>query len=57
MLILQLRELEKNGIIHREFYPEIPLKVEYSLTSFGESLTPIIFLMRDWEEVYENEVT
>lgn len=56
MLTLQLRELEKDGIIHREVYPEIPPKVEYSLTKFGETLKPIIFLMRDWGEVYENEV-
>ena len=56
MLTLQLRELEKDGIIHREVYREIPPKVEYSLTNFGETLKPIIFLMRDWGEVYENEV-
>lgn len=56
MLTLQLRELEKDGIIHREVYPEIPPKVEYSLTNFGETLKPIIFLMRDWGEAYENEV-
>lgn len=56
MLTLQLRELEKDGIIHREVYPEIPPKVEYSLTNFGETLKPIICLMRDWGEVYENEV-
>jgi DNA-binding HxlR family transcriptional regulator len=56
MLTLQLRELEKDGIIHREVYPEIPPKVEYSLTNFGETLKPIIFSMRDWGEAYENEV-
>ena len=56
MLTLQLRELEKDGIIHREIYKEIPPKVEYSLTNFGETLKPIIFLMRDWGEAYENEV-
>ncbi|MEK5207297.1 winged helix-turn-helix transcriptional regulator [Psychrobacillus sp. FSL H8-0510] len=56
MLTLQLRELEKDGIIHREVYREIPPKVEYSLTNFGETLKPIIFSMRDWGEAYENEV-
>jgi len=56
MLTLQLRELEKDGIVHREVYREIPPKVEYSLTNFGETLKPIIFLMRDWGEAYENEV-
>lgn len=56
MLTLQLRELEKDGVIHREIYHEIPPKVEYSLTNLGETLKPIIFLMRDWGEVYEKEV-
>ncbi|WP_454189834.1 winged helix-turn-helix transcriptional regulator [Paenibacillus sp. Marseille-Q7038] len=56
MLTLQLRELEQDGIVHREIYREIPPKVEYSLTDFGETLKPIIFLMRDWGKVYENEV-
>lgn len=56
MLTLQLRELEHDGIVHREIYQQIPPKVEYSFTDFGETLKPIIFLMRDWGEVYENEV-
>lgn len=56
MLTLQLRELEKDGIVHREIYPVVPPKVEYSLTDFGETLKPIITLMRDWGEEYENEV-
>lgn len=42
MLTQQLRELEKDGIVHREIYKEIPPKVEYSLTDFGRSLEPII---------------
>lgn len=56
MLTLQLRELEKDGIVHREIYREIPPKVEYSLTAFGETLKPIIFLMRDWGDRYGKEV-
>ncbi|MCL6659646.1 winged helix-turn-helix transcriptional regulator [Paenibacillus polymyxa] len=56
MLTLQLRELEGSGIVHREIYPQIPPKVEYSLTPFGETLRPIIFSMRDWGETYTNEV-
>ncbi|MFP7230861.1 winged helix-turn-helix transcriptional regulator [Bacillus subtilis] len=53
MLTLQLRELEGDGIIHREIYKQIPPKVEYSLTNLGESLKPLILVMRDWGEEYE----
>jgi DNA-binding HxlR family transcriptional regulator len=52
MLTLQLRELEEAGIIHREVYREVPPRVEYSLTSFGASLEPILLLMRDWGDDY-----
>jgi DNA-binding HxlR family transcriptional regulator len=45
VLTQQLRELELDGLIHREVYPEIPPKVEYSLTAFGETLKPIILEM------------
>ncbi|HDR7794470.1 TPA: winged helix-turn-helix transcriptional regulator [Bacillus luti] len=48
MLTLQLRELEADGIIHREVYREVPPKVEYSLTELGESLRPMISLMMEW---------
>ncbi|WP_339996335.1 helix-turn-helix domain-containing protein [Priestia aryabhattai] len=56
MLTLQLRELEKDGIVHREIYKEIPPKVEYSLTEFGRSLQPIILLMKDWGETHKNRI-
>ena len=48
MLTLQLRELEEDGVIHREVYRQVPPKVEYSLTDFGKSLEPLLLLMRDW---------
>jgi DNA-binding HxlR family transcriptional regulator len=48
MLTQQLRELEEDGIIHREIYPQIPPKVEYSLTPLGESLKPILYAMHEW---------
>lgn len=42
MLTQQLRELENDGIIHREVYPVVPPKVEYSLTELGKTLKPVI---------------
>lgn len=48
MLTQQLRELESQKLVHREVYPVIPPKVEYSLTDLGKSLIPILVAMRDW---------
>lgn len=56
MLTRQLRELEADNIIHREIYPEIPPKVEYSLTDFGETLTPILMALGTWGTEYIEEV-
>lgn len=48
MLTLQLRELERDGVVKRKVYPQVPPKVEYSLTDFGRSLIPVLIAMRDW---------
>jgi len=48
MLIQQLRELEDDGIVHREVYAEVPPKVEYSLTEYGKTLRPITEVMCEW---------
>lgn len=56
MLSLQLRELEKDNVISRKIYPVVPSKVEYSLTTFGTSLQPVIEAMKNWGEYYENKV-
>ena len=48
VLTAQIRELEEDGIVHREVFPEVPLRVEYSLTELGKSLMPILLMMYDW---------
>ena len=48
MLVQQLRELERDGIVKRKIYPQIPPKVEYSLTATGKTLRPIITAMCKW---------
>jgi DNA-binding HxlR family transcriptional regulator len=55
MLIQKLRELEEDGIVHREVYPVVPPKVEYSLTSYGQSLKPILKQMYLWGEVHKQK--
>lgn len=52
MLTQQLRELEAHKLIHREVFPVVPPKVEYSLTEDGKSLMPILVAMRDWGASY-----
>jgi DNA-binding HxlR family transcriptional regulator len=48
MLTSQLRELERNDIVHREVYQQVPPKVEYSITEYGEGLIPLLTSMRKW---------
>ena len=49
-LTKQLRELEADGLIHREIYREIPPKVEYTLTDLGKSFVPILTDMMIWSQ-------
>lgn len=52
MLAQQLRELEKDGLINRKVYPVVPPKTEYSLTDFGNTLSPILVEMCNWGKQY-----
>jgi DNA-binding HxlR family transcriptional regulator len=54
MITQQLRELEADNLVVRTVYPQVPPKVEYSLTEFGKSLMPILKLMCKWGEDYYN---
>ena len=49
-----LRQLESDGIILRTVYPEVPPRVEYSLTELGESMRPVRSAMGDWGKVYKD---
>lgn len=52
MLSRQLRELETDGLVHREVYPVVPPRTEYSLTERGKTLAPIINEIYDWGRAY-----
>lgn len=49
---VQLKELEEHGIIEKKIYPQLPPKVEYSLTAIGWSLMPIIDAMNQWGDAH-----
>ena len=52
-LTVQLRELERDGMIARTIYPEIPPHVEYSLTPLGKSILPVLHTLCEWGKTYQ----
>ena len=52
MLTNQLRELETDGLVHREVYAEVPPRVEYSLTKLGITLKPLLLGLQHWGQKY-----
>jgi len=56
MLSQTLKNLEQSHLVHREVYPEVPPRVEYSLTETGRSLMPAITALIDWGKEHFNEV-
>nr|WP_294680431.1 helix-turn-helix domain-containing protein [uncultured Anaerotignum sp.] len=51
-----LRSMESDGIIIRTAYPEVPPRVEYSLSALGESMRPIMNTMEQWGREYQNSL-
>ena len=56
MLSATLKNLEQSHLVHREVYPEVPPRVEYSLTETGKSLMPAIMALIEWGQVHFKEV-
>lgn len=54
MLTQQLRELEADGVVHREVHPQVPPRVDYSLTELGKSVMPVIESLSRWGRRYED---
>lgn len=52
MLTNQLRELERDGLVSRRVYPEVPPRVEYSPTPLGHSLLPVLEALKAWSETH-----
>mgnify|MGYP001039755298 CR=1 FL=1 len=53
VLTSQLRQMEESGLLTRTVYPEVPPRVEYTLTELGYSLRPVLEALRDWGEAYK----
>lgn len=57
MLTSNLRDMEENGLLTRKTYPEVPPRVEYTLTELGRSMFPILDEMEKWGRKFKENVT
>lgn len=57
MLTSNLRDMEENGLLTRKNYPEVPPRVEYTLTELGRSMFPILDEMEKWGRKFKENVT
>ena len=57
MLTLHLKELERDGLVRREVYAQVPPKVEYSLTPHGHALEPVLLALGAWGETHRRHMT
>lgn len=55
VLTAQLRDMEEHGLVKRDVYPEVPPRVEYSLTELGKSLKPVLDSLEIWGANYKKE--
>jgi DNA-binding HxlR family transcriptional regulator len=56
VLNIQLKELEEHGLIEKKIYAEVPPKVEYSLTDFGETLIPVLSVLGQWGDTHQERL-
>jgi DNA-binding HxlR family transcriptional regulator len=56
VLIQHLRELEADGIVHREVYREVPPRVEYSLTELGQALNTALLPLGEWGDIFMERI-
>lgn len=56
VLTRQLRDLERDGLVARRVHPQVPPRVDYSLTPLGESLMPVLKQLHDWAVAHADEI-